>query len=62
MEIHLKDMARRKLVEIKQENKSAHELLHEIVELYELAAYTEDVEDLRKLIRDRFIKAIDDKK
>ena len=30
-------MARRKLSDIRQENKSAHELLHEIVELYEIA-------------------------
>ena len=62
VEIHLKDMARRKLADIKQDNKSAHELLHEVVELYKIAAYTEDIEQLKELIRDRFIKAIDDKR
>ena len=62
VEIHLKDMARRKLAEITQEHKSAHELLHEIVELYKIAAYTEDIEQLKELIRDRFIKAINDKR
>ena len=62
VEIHLKDMARRKLAEITIQLKSAHELLHEIVELYKIAAYTEDVEQLKELIRDRFIKAIDDKR
>ena len=62
VELHLKDMARRKLAEIKQEQKTAHELLHEIVELYEIAAYTDDIEQLKELIRDRFIKAIDDRR
>lgn len=62
VELHLKDMARRKLSEIRQEQKSAHELLHEIVELYEIAAYTEDIEQLKELIRDKFIKAIDDRR
>ena len=62
VELHLKDMARRRLAEIKQEQKTAHELLHEIVELYEIAAYTENTEHLTELIRDRFIKAIDDRR
>jgi hypothetical protein len=62
VELHLKDMARRKLADIKQESKTAHELLHEIVELYEIAQYTEDIEQLKELIRDRFIKAIDDRR
>ena len=62
VELHLKDMARRRLAEIKQEQKTAHELLHEIVELYEIADYTENTEHLTELIRDRFIKAIDDKR
>ena len=62
VELHLKDMARRRLAEIKQEQKTAHELLHEIVELYEIAAYTDNTEQLTELIRDRFIKAIDDKR
>ena len=40
------------------ENKSAHDLLHEIVELYEIAAYTEDIEQLKELIRDQKILII----
>jgi len=62
VELHLKDMARRKLADIKQETKTAHELLHEIVELYEIAQFTDDIENLKELIRDRFIKAIDDRR
>ena len=62
VELHLKDMARRRLAEIKQEQKTAHELLHEIVELHEIAAYTDDINQLTELIRDRFIKAIDDRR
>ena len=51
-------MARRKLSDIRQENKSAHELLHEIVELYEIAAYTEDIEQLKELINIRSFNEI----
>ena len=32
------------------------------MELYKLANFTEDISDLSELIRDKFIKAIDDKR
>ena len=36
----------------------SHELLHEIVELYEIAAYTEDIEQLKELINIRSFNEI----